>query len=399
MSGAAGGADGAGLGLYIHAPFCKHACPYCDFYKFELRDRPARERLDFAPRVAAEHALLLDAEPGLAQRPIETIHFGGGTPSTLPPGGVIWLLGELRSRHARGTEPPEVAIEANPENLTPARCEAWRRAGATRLSIGVQSFDAADLARLERLHGPELVPQVVGNARRAGFDNLSLDLMFALPGQSIDGWLSNLRKAVALEPEHLSFYGLTIHEGTPFAEEMDAGRLDLPGEEEQAEMYLRGAELLAAEGYEHYEISNFARPGCRSRHNLRYWHGLDVLGLGPGAHSSLGGARWANPDDIDAWKSDIAAGSPPRREVEQLGEDAEREEQLFRRMRTTEGIDFAGSIGPIASAWLRSAAGEQALREGLVEQSAGRMRLTVRGWLVSDSILQSMLARWSARIP
>ena len=385
------------LGIYVHAPFCKHACPYCDFYKMELRERPARERLDFPERAGREHALLLDADPALAQRPLATIYFGGGSPSTLPPGGVIWLVGQLRARHPR-LDDAEITLEANPENLTPARCREWRRAGITRLSIGVQSFHPRDLRRLERLHEPELVPRVVANAREAGIDNLSLDLMFGLPDQTLDDWLDNLRQAVELAPNHVSFYGLTIHEGTPFHVEHAAGRLSLPDEDLQAEMYLRGAHLLESAGFEHYEISNFSLVNHRSRHNQRYWTGEDVLGLGPGAHSNVGSRRWANPDDIDAWKGALAQGILPSQQALLLDDEAELHERLFRGLRRAEGLAADSPPGWLLAAWLDAPAGREALQRGLVRRAPGRIALTRAGWLLSDGILSSILGLAAAGV-
>lgn len=412
----------ADLGLYLHVPFCKHACPYCDFYKMELRDRPARERLDYPQRLAAEHASLLDAHPELAVRPLATIYFGGGTPSTLSPPGVAALIALLKARHSvairgeqglqgrqgrqgpeqrqteqRQTDPDsiEVTLEANPENLTPARCAAWRAAGVTRLSIGVQSFDEADLVKLERLHGPRTIAAAVANARAAGIDNLSLDLMFALPGQTRGAWLDGLRRAVDLAPDHLSFYGLTIHEHTPFDDEARAGRLALPAEDDQAAMYLDGAALLDGAGFEHYEISNFARPGRHSRHNVRYWSRADVVGLGPGAHSSLGALRWNNPPDIDAWKGALADGRPPRTEPEVLPASAALDEALFCGLRRREGFALAGPDATPAARrfaqWLASPTGRRAVEEGWVATGGGRGWLTRAGWVRSDALLATMV--------
>jgi len=397
MSGTAGpvrpgDAAGRDLGVYVHVPFCKHACPYCDFYKIEMRERRARERLDFPYLVAREHRLSVGADRAISARPLASIYFGGGTPSVLSPAGVDGLVRSILQLHPASS--PEVTLEANPENLTPARCDAWRGAGITRLSIGAQSFAASDLERLERLHEPETIPSAVRNARAAGFQNISLDLMFGLPGQELGDWLGNLAAALALEPEHLSFYGLTIHEGTSFSEQFDRGELPLPGEDVQAEMYLQGARMLEEAGFEHYEISNFARPGFRSIHNQRYWRAQDVVGLGPGAHSSVGERRWRNPDSLDAWRDSIAAGRLAATEPEVLGEEACTEEEVFRRMRRREGFDAAGggAADRAFSRWLESPPGCEALRRGWVTREGGRLRLSRDGWLVSDSILLSVVA-------
>lgn len=369
-------------------PFCKHACPYCDFYKMELRDRPARTRLDFPAQVAAEATLLLAAHPELAGRPLETIYFGGGTPSTLVPSAVATLIAELSAPFQR-VEDCEVTLEANPENLVPARARAWAAAGINRLSIGVQSFHRDDLVRLERLHEPATIPRAVANARAAGIANLSLDLMFALPGQTLAAWLDNLQRAVDLAPQHLSFYGLTYHEGTPFESARSRGQLSEADEDLQAEMYLAGAELLERAGFEHYEISNFALPGYRSRHNQRYWTRADVLGLGPGAHSNLAALRWANPDDLDGWAAAIAAGRMPRADVENPSPALLRAERVYTALRRREGMPRADDqiLHAAATEWLQNA-GATGRRWLRVEKD--HVALTREGWLLADRLVEEL---------
>lgn len=385
-------ADTDSLGLYAHVPFCRHACPYCDFYKIELRDRRARERLEFPGWLEREHRLLLEAHPELATRPLESVYLGGGTPSTLSPAGVSQLLETIAARHPASH--PEVTLEANPENLTFARCLAWKTAGVTRLSIGAQSFLQRDLDRLERLHAAETIPHALENARKVGFDNASIDLMFGLPDQTIDEWMDNLAAALALEPEHISFYGLTIHEETPFFVQHRSGTLIPSIEEDYARMYLEGARFLEQAGFEHYEISNFAKPGFQSLHNRRYWRARDVTGIGPGAHSSVGGLRWLNPDDIDSWKAALAGDNLPRTLPERLDRAEELEEELFRLMRTREGFDrTSGRISDeVFFAWLSRPAGQEALGRGWVRVSGNAAWLTAEGWLVSDSILLAAVA-------
>ncbi|CAN5250813.1 radical SAM family heme chaperone HemW [soil metagenome] len=378
------------LGLYIHAPFCKHECPYCDFYKIELRSRPARERLDFPARLAAELKLRLQESPELARRELSTIYIGGGTPSTLSPAGVAAFIdGVMKQFKVAGDI--EVTLEANPENLTAVRAAKWRQAGFNRLSIGVQSFDAEELKLLERLHEPALIGEAVRNARAAGFDNLSLDLMFALPNQSLETWKNNLRAAVALDPDHISFYGLTYHENTAFENWRKAGQLKETDEELQAEMYLWGADCLREGGFEHYEISNFARPGKRSRHNQRYWRRADVLGLGPGAHSNISAARFANPDDLDAWAAALDAGRLPAVQVEELLPAAAEEERLFTQLRRVEGLSRANDSALYQRCvdWLHAQPYEA---RKLMTADLDSARLTAEGWLVSDAIIARLIS-------
>lgn len=371
-------------GIYIHVPFCKHACPYCDFYKLELRDRPARARLDFPARIAREAELRRASDPDWFAAPIETIYFGGGTPSTLVPEAVGELVAGLLTMFPRGENPPEITLEANPENLTEGRARKWKDAGITRLSIGVQSFHDADLKLLERLHEPATIDVAVAHARAAGFGNISLDLMFALPGQTLPGWLANLRRALELGPDHLSFYGLTYHEGTPFEVARRSGRLTPLDEELQAAIYLEGAALLEAAGFEHYEISNFARPGFRSRHNQRYWRRTDVIALGPGAHGNVGARRWANVEDLDAWAAAVDGGRFAESESGDVATDIAAQERLFTALRRSDGIMrveddelYRACVG-----WL-SAKGDP--RWMVIDGE--RARLTREGWLVSDTII------------
>ncbi len=379
------------LGLYIHVPFCKHECPYCDFYKLELRSRPARSRLDFPDRLDKELQLLLAAYPRLAGRRLETIYFGGGTPSTLVPESVGSLIQRLQSRFQNIAPEVEITLEANPENLTAGRCAKWRGAGITRLSIGIQSFQPRELNLLERLHGPDLIPQVIENARQAGITNISLDLMFALPGQTEEDWMDNLRRAAELEPRHLSFYGLTFHPGTPFFQWLEAGRIDEMKDEQQAAMYLQGAAFLESQGFEHYEISNFARPGWRSRHNQRYWTRGDVVGLGPGAHSNLGTERWANPENLDAWEASIDAGQLPRREVERVDKRTEAAERLFTALRRREGLSRESDpeLFSRTRQWIEEA-GPEGARWFHCEESS--ICPTREGWLVSDALIDAILS-------
>jgi len=387
--------ENATLGIYLHVPFCKHACPYCDFYKLELRDRPARDRIEFPDLLVRECELLLDAHPELRTRRIETVYFGGGTPSTLVPSGVGSAIERMLLPFGAKAHDIEITLEANPENLTEGRAAKWFAAGITRISMGAQSFARRHLERLERLHGPETIRDAVANSRACGFSNINIDLMFALPDQSFDEWMESLAAAVALVPEHISFYGMTVHEHTPFEIEDRAGRLSMPSEDAQAEMYLRGAELLERAGFEHYEISNFARPGFRSRHNRRYWSRADVLALGPSAHSSVGAQRWRNPSDIDAWAAAIREGHLPTEELESLSSEAVLEEALFCNLRRCEGIlaSEQPALYERATAW--AARLDSTSRAEWTSESEQALRLTRAGWLVSDAIIHSMMSAGS----
>lgn len=380
------------IGLYIHVPFCRHACPYCDFYKFELRDRPASLRLGFLETAARELQLLLERHPHLRGRKLATVYFGGGTPSTLHPGRFRAFLAEVFNQFPLRDEGLEVTLEANPENLTAARCRQWHEAGVNRLSIGVQSFHAADLEMLERLHDPETIYTAVRNARAAGIENHSIDLMFALPDQTMEGWIDNLERAVSLAPKHISLYGLTWHEGTPFHRHLKGGRLAPVTEDLEAEMFLHASEYLRRQGFEHYEVSNYALPGSRSIHNQRYWTGEDVLPLGPGAHGNLGSNRRANPDDIDAWNAAIAAGELPAIALDEPPSDVLLAERVYTRLRRSDGIDHRRDpdLHEACVQWLRTLDTEDARR--WVSMDDNHFRLTPAGWLLLDPIVDRILS-------
>jgi oxygen-independent coproporphyrinogen-3 oxidase len=298
-------------------------------------------------------------------------------------------------------------MEANPDSATPELLRAARALGVNRLSLGVQSLDDGLLAALGRAHDARQAGQAVADARAAGFGNLGLDLIFGLPGQTPQAWLDTLRRAVDLAPEHLSCYGLTIEPGTPLA--ADAATLArLPDDDAQAEMFLRGAEFLAAMGYEHYEISNFARPGRRCRHNLDCWRGGDVLGFGPAAASTLtrtdgvqtdspqtGGIRaerWTNPASLDAWEALVLSGQSGGHGREAIGSELRAREALMLALRTAEGLDLAAHQARTGQD-LRSehaALLDQLERAGLVTLSPSRLALTRAGMLVSNSVIRAL---------
>ncbi|MCC5876540.1 MAG: radical SAM family heme chaperone HemW [Candidatus Sumerlaeia bacterium] len=379
------------IGLYIHVPFCRHACPYCDFYKFELRDRPASLRLGFLETVAAELRLLLARHPHLRERKLATVYFGGGTPSTLHPGRFRRFLDQVFSEFPHREDSLEVTLEANPENLTAARCRQWQDAGVNRLSIGVQSFHAGDLELLERLHAPETIHRAVENARGAGISNYSIDLMFALPGQTMEAWMDNLRQAVGLVPRHISLYGLTWHEGTPFHRHLAGGRLATAPEDLEADMFLGASEFLRDHGFEHYEVSNYALPESRSVHNQRYWTGADVLPLGPGAHGNLGNNRWANPDDIDAWNGAIGRGVLPGAPLDDPPADVLLAERIYTRLRRSDGISRMSDpdLHGACVRWLETLDGEE--RQRWVVADGERLQLTPEGWLLLDPIVDKIM--------
>lgn len=372
------------LGLYVHVPFCRHECPYCDFTKFSIKGLPAWVRSEFPAFIAREVA----AFPLLAKAPLATIYLGGGTPSLLVPESLGQVLQTLQQRFGPAGE---ITLEANPENITQERLEQWAALGINRLSVGIQSFANADLERLERLHTGETLEKALGLLAAGPIANWSGDLMFALPGQTVEGFLQNLERLISFEPNHVSFYGLTIHEGTPFFDEHRRGKLVQPGEEAEEAMYRRGHELLRRAGFEHYEVSNFARPVHRSRHNQRYWQQLPVLGFGPGAWSQWGALRWMNEDVYGRWTSCLSNGESTLRQLERCSEKDQLKEQLFARLRQKEGFLLSSNqaLASVLTDWLETPTGLQVLENQWIEVG-DYARLTLDGWLRWDALVQRL---------
>ncbi len=382
------------VGVYLHVPFCERVCPYCDFAVVAAhRLAPATEAA-YVEALRAELALRRPAFEGLA---LETLYLGGGTPSLLTPESVAALVLAVRSAFPPGAETPEVTLEANPSTLERERLPAFRAAGVNRLSVGVQSFDDGVLRRLGRAHRGEEARRTLAAARDAGFENLSLDLIVATPGQSPESLERDLDQALAFAPEHVSVYALTVEEGTPFALAARRGQLALPDEDAAATLLDRAAGRLAAAGLERYEISNFARPGHASRHNRRYWERRPVLGLGVSAWSSEPpstafphGARLGNLRQLPAYLERVRAGrtaeaAPP----EKLVPASQRGEVVFLALRTMRGLEaaaFAAEFGASPRAFY-SAPIERLRAAGLLEETAGGdLRLTARGVMLSDSV-------------
>lgn len=356
------------LGLYIHIPFCRSKCAYCDFYSLAQSE----ERMD--AYVDALRASLRDMASMAAGYAVDTVYFGGGTPSLLGAPRLSALLDAALGSFtvAAGAE---ITFEANPESARDeAALRTLRAAGFNRVSLGMQSADDAELLAVGRVHTAADTEAAVDALRAAGFDNLSLDLIFGLPEQTRERWEKNLAAAVALAPEHLSCYALKVEPGTPLYARRD--HVALPDDDAQADMYLAAADFLASRGYAQYEISNFALPGRESRHNLKYWTLGEYLGFGPGAHSDFGGRRFAVARDLDAFLrgervySENAAVTPQEREAE----------RVMLGLRLTRGLPAVELTG--AAAVLRECAAH-----GLAEQSGGFWRLTPRGFLVSNAII------------
>ncbi len=375
-------AGGEGLRVYVHVPFCRAKCRYCAFYSVPL-DMEALEV--YAAALRREIRFYGRRFPGVA---IETLYFGGGTPSLLPEWAVSRIVGELR-RVFSFSPGMEFTFEANPDSAVDATfLKRLIQIGVNRLSLGVQSLDNETLRLLGRPHDAAGARNAYFLARQAGFANIGLDFLWGLPGQRLSGWLATLKEAVRLSPEHLSCYGLTLEPGTPLAAMVDAGELDPPSEADQAEMFVRGAQYLESQGYLHYEISNFARMGFSSRHNTGYWEGRDYLGLGPSAVSTLTGWRHENPRDIGRYAALAKTGAFGADATELTPAESLRE-MVMLALRTTKGLDLAAYRARSGRDFLKDNAElVRALRQnGLVRISAGHLRLTKNGLLVSNVIL------------
>ncbi len=381
--------------LYVHTPFCAKICPYCAFY---VHQGGAAAQREFVAALRAEWRLARNEFP-LA---LETLYFGGGTPSILS-AELFAELAELipnskvavalrateasqvgidptvaRSATATSEKTREFTLEVNPATVTPEKAAAWRAAGVNRISLGAQSFDAEMLKILGRQHTPEDIAETCALLRQHGFENINLDLMFALPDQSEAKWDATLQAALACAPQHLSAYALTYEEDTPFFEKLQRGewRQDEPRE---IAMFERTRELLGAAGFVDYEISNFARPGFESRHNLATWRGADYLGLGPSACSTIGGLRWRNVPDTRAYAERIARGESVREEIETLDPATRARERIMFGLRMREGVARAEFHGDAARL-------DELAAHGLAFETDGRVRLTPRGKLVADSV-------------
>jgi oxygen-independent coproporphyrinogen-3 oxidase len=366
-------------GLYLHVPFCEAICSYCNFNR-GLLDAGLKRRY-----VAAVEREILAAGAGA---PADTVYFGGGTPSLLDPGEVARLLEACR-RAFRLTADPEVTLEANPESVTRERLQAYRAAGVNRLSLGVQSFRDEELVRLGRLHDAARARAAVAEARAAGFDNLSLDLMMWLPGQHLGDWQQSVEALIALEPDHASLYLLELYPNAPLKEEMARSGWSRSPDDDAAEMYLWALDRLDGAGYEQYEISNVARPGRRARHNLKYWTGGEWFGFGCGAHSTAEGARWRNVAGTGDYVALVERGETPRIDRHGLSPQERLEEALFMGLRLADGID-AATVGAEHGTDVWGRYGDALapyVEAGALVKTGDRLRLTRSGMLVANEVL------------
>jgi oxygen-independent coproporphyrinogen-3 oxidase len=402
------GADARNLGVYIHVPFCRVRCGYCDFNTYTSDELRGAKRDDYASQAVAEiqQAERVLARAGLPARAVSTVFFGGGTPTLLPASDLARLLGTVVD--AWGLEPgAEVTTEANPDSVDLDYLLALKAAGFTRVSFGMQSAVPRVLATLERTHDPERVPLVVQWAREAGLD-VSLDLIYGTPGESLADWRASLDHAIAQQPDHISAYALIVEDGTKLARQIRRGEVAQPDDDLAADMYELADAVLADAGYTWYEVSNWARASVaaastesqspefhqgdgaehRSRHNLAYWQGHDWWGVGPGAHSHVGGVRWWNVKHPAAYADRIAAGQSPAAGRETLDDETRRVERVLLAVRIREGL----AVNELTAEGRTAVAG--LIADELVDARAafaGRIQLTLRGRLLADAVVRRLL--------
>lgn len=368
------------LGLYIHVPFCSAICHYCNFN---------RGLMDAALKSAYVDALATHVGREAEPVAIDTIYFGGGTPSLLEPSEIARLLATCRASFDVAPD-TEVTMEANPETVDLARLEGFREAGVNRLSFGVQSFLDDELRRLGRLHGAARARAAIGEARAAGFDNVSLDLMMWLPGQTVAQWLASVDALIDVAPDHASLYLLELYPNAPLQELMARQQWSQTPDDDAADMYEMAMDRLALAGLRQYEISNVARPGRESRHNLKYWHDTGWLAFGCGAHGSRGGRRWKHVADTRSYVERVRAGADPVGEARRLDRETQLAEALFMGLRLSAGVDLHDYHARFGQdVWLRyGEALGPAVDAGLLERDSGRIRLTRRGMLLANEVMQ-----------
>jgi oxygen-independent coproporphyrinogen-3 oxidase len=381
--------------LYVHVPFCARRCSYCDFAIAVRRQMPSKA---FVDAVLLEHALFVLME-GLTETPIETLYFGGGTPSHLDPEELQRLVrGLLKVPYlSPRTAPRETTLEANPDDVTPERAAAWVRAGIDRVSLGVQSFDPAVLAWMHRVHTVDQARAAFQTLRGAGIANVSIDLIYALPPELDRDWARDLDQALALEPDHLSLYGLTVEPHTPLHKWVAGRGTRVADDDRYATEFLLAHQRLGAAGFEHYEVSNYARPGKRAIHNSAYWQRRPFLGLGPSAHSAMDDRRWWNVREYAAWmeaqeQSGDAAFPPSVAGWETIDADRRRIEDLYLGLRTSDGL--AESMLPagvvkqwVGEGWATTSPPSLIRPSGEGTGEGELVRLTPEGWLRLDALV------------
>ena len=370
--------------LYIHVPFCATKCYYCDFNTYTFHKDQAEAFID---ALAVEMALYASQACSL-----KTVFLGGGTPSILSPSALERLFSDIRSNFRLHSD-AEVTVECNPGTVDPEKLDVFRRVGVNRLSFGVQAMDDETLRSLGRIHKVKHVLHSYYLAREVGFDNINLDLIFALPNQTLHHWRYTLRETIVLQPDHISAYNLTLEEGTPFYEWHQAGKLKKASNDLEAAMYETTIETLTGAGFGHYEISNFAKPGRTAKHNLVYWNNEPYVGLGPGACGYVNGVRYTNVRSVPGYVRSLAQGETPVAETEQLTGRDEKAETLILGLRKREGVcheAYQSRFGEPIDAAFRDVV-RKWLNLELLTWQGNNLRLTDAGLMVANEVFMSFL--------
>jgi oxygen-independent coproporphyrinogen-3 oxidase len=367
-------------GIYIHIPFCRAKCIYCDFFSVV---EPENSQNRFVASLI--HEIEIQAQTRWQERQFDTIYFGGGTPSVLKPTQIGVIIEALR-KHFRVTADAEVTIEINPETVDAPFFAHVPEIGVNRVSIGIQSFNDSELRTIGRIHDAQTGLRAIEGARNSGIENFSLDLIFGIPGQNLKSWQETLAAAIAQNPAHISAYGLTIEKGTPLESMINSGKLNAVDEDIQLYMYRHLLETMARNGFNRYEISNFAQPGKESRHNLKYWRDNYYVGFGPSAHSYDGQTRTANVRDLARYENFLAQNQLPIDFCEQLTAEQKAMERLLMGIRLAEGVELANVISTIDENRM-----ESLCDDGLVSVVNGMLIITEKGLPVSDKIIAQLL--------
>jgi putative oxygen-independent coproporphyrinogen III oxidase len=373
------------LSFYVHVPFCSVRCGYCDFNTYTATELGGGASQVSYAATAVEEVRLARRVLGDVDAPVSTVFLGGGTPTLLPPADLVRLLDAIRDEFGL-TDDAEVTTESNPDSVDEAALGALREGGFTRVSLGMQSAVPHVLRVLDRTHDPRRVPRVVAWARAAGFDEVSLDLIYGTPGESLDDWRASLEAALACEPDHLSAYALIVEDGTALARQIRRGAVAMPDDDDLADKYLLADELLGAAGLHWYEVSNWARRAeSACRHNLAYWRGTDWWGVGPGAHSHVGGVRWWNVKHPTAYAARLSEGASPALAREVLDDETRRVERVLLETRLRDGLP-ADVLDDSGRAAVPGLAGR-----GLIEPG-DPLVLTRDGRLLADAVVRDLLS-------
>lgn len=377
------------VGLYIHVPFCRTRCDFCAFYLRRYREGEARLYVEALAREIKLYAAL----NVLSGRPLHTVYFGGGTPTMLPPEQLTRILDLIRDRFGLEHH-AEVTVEAHPDTVSENGLQHLARGGVTRISFGAQSFESEELIQIGRRSVPDCVRRAVALARTVGFENINLDLMYGLPGQTLGSWIATLNGALDLSPTHLSCYALTVEEGTKLQRDITRGHTVKPDSELQIAMEEAALERLTAAGFTRYEIANFCRPGFACRHNLLYWRDEDYLGVGPSAQSYIHGRRFGNVEDLAAYCERLEQGILPVEEVDELSPRQRMREAVIFGLRLVEGIDLniirtRSGMDTADPEWELTV--ERLVQEGLLSKQGHRLQLTEAGRRFADSVAVALL--------